>query len=335
MNMKPLFGILLMGIALPALATQANERSAGGYIQLRDEIPNDGTKTCNLPVGPAGSGQTRIYELPADESPCRAFMNKTDDIYFSELPSAAQITLTGNSVCNTDGPDTEDNFWIKLKTTLKFTSPESMSMQYFFSQTKGTIIKPGLLLVDYYLKGEAADAIDQLSCVKVVTSRATLPKPIEWPDLVDHRWTSFHPDGGLTYNCGGNRLMTGAGLDVFDDDDPVSYQCATPVLKGTEVTLKNHRQSAKNTGPNNYYVCPINTILTGIKTDGGSRYTCTEAWLGDTRLEVTPDNTFGEMLPSIGHRFACPSGKALISRYFSDGDKVGYRCGKLFLPAPP
>lgn len=334
MNMKPLFGILMMGLALPVLATQVSERSAGGYIQLRDELPEKDTITCNLPVGPAGSGQTRIYELPADESPCRSFMNKTNEIYFSELPSAAQITLTGNSLCNTTDPDMEDNFWIKLKTTLKFTSPESMSMQYFFSQTKGTIIKPGLLLVDYYLKGEAADAVDQLSCVKVVTSRATLPKPIEWPGLENLIWTGLKPDGSYTFNCPANRIMTGSGFEMWEDYS-VLYQCATPMLNGTEVVVKNYRQSAHNSGPNNYYLCPINTIMTGMATNDGYRYSCAEAWLGDTRLEVTPDNTFGEMLPSIGHRFACPSGKALISRYFSDGDKVGYRCGKLFLPAPP
>lgn len=355
MNIHHLYGIALLGLAIPLMAAGATPdapppkpdtslRSTGGYIQLRDGSA-DNAITCNLPVGGTGSGQTLVYSLYADSNPCRSLDDKADWIYFSELPSATRITLTDNDTCYT-GTDSSKRgkFWVKLKTTLKMTSPENMSMQYFFSQNIGSLIKPGLLLEDRYLEGDAGNALDSLGCVKVITSRSTLPKPVGPISATPQEWYDVGHEQSHDFQCGNDRWAL-VGRKHYGDEylqGRTWYKCASASQNSTPVVFKNHRRTESYmTGEHNNndfvlrFTCPVNTVMTGREhygdENGYDHYTCAEAWVGETRLEVVADDTWGPRQETENAEYVCPDSKFLIG-YSQYGDENGhefYRCGTI------
>ncbi|OAI94189.1 hypothetical protein [Pseudomonas putida] len=352
MTMKTMRVSLLLGVALLVIAAQAPAQmsptppetpaqvfppdEAAGYITVYDQEQ----QYCFVPVLKAGSGATRVYDFRAGGAGCYNLNDKAWSIAFEDLPSATEILLTDNSTCTTSGTDVAvGKFWIKLKTTRKVTITEIMQLPYFFRFTQNTIIKPGLLLVDSYLKGSSTDALNALSCIRITTSRATLPKPTVPISQIDQnvQWVDW--DQGFTFHCGGNRVLLGRA-HFGDEEDPNEFRCGTPMQGETAITLRNHKTAATHEF-RHYFVCPVNTVMTGHEHDGDergeTRYTCAEAWAGDTPLYVLPDDFRTPSLEENHHRFACGGDKVLIGRahWHDELGETWYQCGTVYQQSPP
>lgn len=362
MNMKTLMGSLLLGCALPAVADQAPlenvaanaapaentataPRQAARAISPTEEIagyvtPQDSNNAyCNIPVPAAGTGLTRRYEFSADGSPCKDLMNKARSITFENLPSATEILLTDSNSCKTTGEsETIGKFWIKLRTTKKVSTPGTMQMSYAFAHPNNTVILPGMLLVDKYLKGDSTDALDALSCVTITTSRATLPKPVEPITFTDLRYERVH-ELDSKIECTGNRVLLGRG-HKGDAYTSTEYLCGTPMQGNREVQLKNQKKSPSLHGHTHEYVCPMNTLMTGRDGDSTREtfYWCAEAWLGDERLEVLTHDFWYGGFDEFDHKFSCSGPEEVLagmSLYSDENTKVWFRCARLFQLSPP
>lgn len=117
-------------------------------------------------------GQTGDYVLHKFEGVCGSDMAK--EIRFVNLPSAATILLT-----DSDGSDNYyhscvkaqgGDFWFELKTTKKnATMKDALEIDNLQSVANGTIIVPGFLMVDKYIK-TGTTMMYRLSCIRVSLS---------------------------------------------------------------------------------------------------------------------------------------------------------------------
>lgn len=332
-------GSLLLGIVAPAFAqgpapdpTNDNQ----GYISVRDV----NERHCSIPVGAAGSGLDAQYEFAADLSPCGDMNNTARKIALYNLPSATQLIFTDSDTCETSKEPGKSTFWFKLKTIKKITQPGEFTMAFPFLHANGEIITEGVLLVDKHLEGDSVDALDKLSCIRVINSRATLPKPVAPVTTAPRAWEDAGNEHNSKFHCQGNYILIGRAHDG-DEEEPTQYRCASASQGSGAVSLKNHRQAPGQHEATSYFVCPKDMVMTGREHDGDergeTRYTCAEAYLSDdTRLLVRPDPWSDEMKESA-HLFECPSNKVLIGRTHEgdENDPTRYRCGTLYLQPPP
>lgn len=137
-------------------------------------------ETCAIRVPTNGAGQKHyfLFEYKQGQEtedklwpPCTS--NTTESIAFEKVPSATRILLTDYADCGKEDsdPDTVNAFWIELRTTAKSVTLDPIPLHEIFTYGKGDIVRPGLQLVDYYLKsGQTASR--KLSCIKIETSAA-------------------------------------------------------------------------------------------------------------------------------------------------------------------
>ncbi|CAI8967994.1 hypothetical protein [Pseudomonas sp. IT-P176] len=146
------------GFTLAETPTASDRR---GTIGIMDKDKHQ----CFIPVPEAG--QTVVYPLSIT-SPCES--NTARDIEFNEIPSATTILLTDSPFCNTN--DLEENFWFRFKTIKKSTTTDYIELEYFKSYVPGSIVRPGLVLTDRWLKPGHEIVRDRLSCIAISTSAA-------------------------------------------------------------------------------------------------------------------------------------------------------------------
>lgn len=320
-------------LAAPTLCLAQTAPTASPVITLLDKDK----AICNLPVPGEGSGETLQYELAAMNSPCKNMNNAVRAIKISNMPSAVQILLTDDPTCSKatdDIPDIEDpsrRFWFQLRTNQKLTDPEEMQMTFFTMQSPNSIIKKGLVLVDKYQKNNANDVLDRLSCVKVITSPAKTPIPAAPVTLTQGQWVDIK-ESNSAFECPTHQVLLGRG-HKGDENGITRYLCGTAQQAGKTLTVKNIQQSDPQQEHQSYFVCGLNTVMTGRKHDGDeegdTRHWCGELTDGaSVVLKVAPDE-WGSQVSEHDHTFTCPENKVLIGRTHR-GDEKGqtrYRCG--------
>ncbi|MEE1920595.1 hypothetical protein V0R50_09090 [Pseudomonas sp. 148P] len=332
-----LIGSLLLGLVAPVFAqtpVPLNDDTQG-HVSVRD----NSNRHCNIPVGPTGSGLDRQWEFSADLSPCKSLNNKAREIGFYNLPSATQIIFTDSETCQTSSEPAKNSFWFKLKTIKKVTQPEAFTMAFPYTHANGEILAVGIQLVDKYINGDSINALDKLSCIRVINSRSTRPMAVAPIGTAPRAWQGAGSEEDSKFHCGGDFIMIGRA-HIGDEEKKTDYRCATASQASEGVTLKNHREDEGQDENDSYYVCPVNTVMTGREHDGSetgkTRYTCAEAWIGNDRLEVRPD-TWSAEVPEKNHMFECDINKVLIGRRHGhdENSETQYRCGTLYRLPPP
>lgn len=149
--------LVYSGLAL----TDTSIPKARGTITLMDKDKHQ----CSLDVPEPGKSITYSFYPGAG----RCENDKARDIEVNEVPSATEILLTDNGDCT---QDSKHEFWFKFRTTKKQTTTDYIELEYLKSYTAGQIIRPGLQLVDKWVKQANPIIRDKLSCVKITTSAA-------------------------------------------------------------------------------------------------------------------------------------------------------------------
>ncbi|MNR02422.1 hypothetical protein D3C85_1182720 [compost metagenome] len=114
-------------------------------------------------------GKTILYNFTDSKSPCKN--DTAREIEFNEIPSATEIVLADSATCYLSG----GYFSFKFKTTRKSTTTDYIELEYFKSYHPGAIVKPGLQLINSWVKPGEHPLRDKLSCVQITAS----PKPPE------------------------------------------------------------------------------------------------------------------------------------------------------------
>lgn len=140
--------------------------------------------TCSIPV-PTGGIKQRVYFAfyfrPGEETETDLWpactSNTAEGIALEKVPSATRILLTDDLGCDQDESDSDSDprdekaFWIELRTTGKSVTIDPIPLDHILTYSRGDIVRPGLQLVDFYLRPGYA-ATRRLSCVRVTTSGA-------------------------------------------------------------------------------------------------------------------------------------------------------------------
>ena len=132
---------------------------------------------CSLPLPKAG--ETFTYDFQHENSPC--VENTAREIEFNEIPSATEILLTDSPTCDINNVD--EHFWFKFKTMREPTTTNYIEIEYFKSFLPKAIIRPGLQLIDRWLRSGSTPIRDKLSCVQIKTSAAP-PSSVTTPSTV-------------------------------------------------------------------------------------------------------------------------------------------------------
>ncbi|QXH93563.1 hypothetical protein HU749_022375 [Pseudomonas ogarae] len=299
----------------------------GAQIILRDKEQD----TCTLDVPAAGSGLTYRYELMVPGTKCRSFLTRS--IEFIQLPSALRIFMSDDGWCSENTTELDQRFWIKLKTTKKATTVGINEITYLLTYKPNTIIGPGLMMEDSYEK-VGGEVRDNLSCIKLVASRAF---DTPWPPAAtdrDRSWSPFASEDLHAFSCPTDTIMTGRQHNR-DESGNTRYECATAVQSGASVAVQDKVWAAPLTESDGiYFVCPNNRIMTGRghykDENGNTRYECATASHAGRNLTVTPHEWGGSMSES-NSEFHCPADQFLIGRRHT-GDENGYtryRCATL------
>lgn len=143
-----------------------------GAVTLRDKDNYAGQL-----FGPEpGSGESILYDFTG---PDPAFPNDAArSVQFDEF-SSATLFLFAADAGGTDNKDQE--FYFKVITTRKRTSTSIRQLINILSHAEGTIIEPGLRMVEWHKSSENAGIIDRLSSVRITapTSPPTTSKTSE------------------------------------------------------------------------------------------------------------------------------------------------------------
>ncbi len=146
-----------------------------------DTLPSPGSVTIRAEdqyagqlFGPTpGSGDSILYDFTG---PDPAFPNDAArSVQFDEFPSAT-LFLFAADPGGTDNKNQE--FYFKVITTRKRTSTTIRQLINILSHAEGTIIEPGLRMVEWYKIRPDAGIMDRLSSVRITasTSPPTTPK---------------------------------------------------------------------------------------------------------------------------------------------------------------
>jgi hypothetical protein len=121
-----------------------------------------------------GSGESILYEFTGADP---AFPNDAArSVQFDEFPSAT-LFLFASDAGGTTNKDQE--FYFKVITTRKRTSTPIRELINILSHAEGTIIEPGLRMVEWHKSSPDAGIMDRLSSVRITasTSPPTPPEP--------------------------------------------------------------------------------------------------------------------------------------------------------------
>ena len=114
------------------------------------------------------------------------------------------------------------------------------------------------------------------------------------------------------------------------------YECATANQSGAIVVIQNKVWSdTLRESDGIYYVCPINTIMTGREHEGdengNTKYECATATNADRELSVAPHNWSTPISESVNYEFKCADNQFLIGRWHNNDENgnTRYRCATL------
>ncbi|MFJ4375659.1 hypothetical protein ACIP1T_24005 [Pseudomonas japonica] len=327
---------LLLGASHTVLAQTTESLptsdNPGGTIILYDTQNN----ACTLSVPPAGSNKKLQYEFGADESPCRGLNNKIRQIIFGNLPSAVGILATDDPDCRTkdeNGKDIDD-FWLELRTTSRRTSTDQLQLTLFWTYEPGDIVKPGVRLVGRYVRGENANVLDRMSCMRITTSAAVLTDPAPEVTLVRGEWENVKNESETDFKCQSHQVLS-ARAHYGDENKDTDYRCVTPMQDGKALQVGTPRKSTGQTENDSRIICPINTVMTG-REHKGDENKATHHWCAPVSdyqgqpMNVMP-GAWSSAFRESAHNFECPGEQVLIGRSH-DGDEnkeTRYRCATL------
>ncbi|WP_154232282.1 hypothetical protein [Pseudomonas syringae] len=132
---------------------------ASGSLTIRDKDKNAGQLFSRSP----GTGESVTYEFSSANSP---FPNDAArSLQFDEFASATLFHFAADSGA-TDNKDQE--FYFKVITTRKRTSTTIRQLINILSHAEGTIIEPGLRMLEWHKSSPDAQVIDRLSSVRII-----------------------------------------------------------------------------------------------------------------------------------------------------------------------
>jgi hypothetical protein len=299
--------------------------------------PQNGTRT-QFPLALDGPGTTRQYELQnhgVAQVGDKRGNNGVEQLAMEDIPSAAQITLTDDPLCDS----TKGDFAVTLKAWKEGASLPQVNISDLGANDLGYPVGEGLRLEAR--RGQPAR--DKLSCIKVEVSREpgqvvpSTPVPFDLPQA----WQSFK-ESGHDFTCSNAGVLLNARR-AGDENGEAAYRCGT--AQGVEVTAQAPITDVTESGWREkddkgeehgarigiWVMCPFDQVLIGRghkgDENGKSQYTCATLTADERPLAVKPDPAW-QQVPAQ-HEFTCDAGKALVGRWH-EGDETkptAYRCG--------
>ncbi|MFP3514892.1 hypothetical protein SB766_01605 [Pseudomonas sp. SIMBA_077] len=201
--------------------------------------------------------------------------NRSEKIYFTNLPSATKILLTDANTCSKTLDEHNINdffkntFWIELRITKDKASiaiDTPLTLQTIAAKIKndpegkaqGKIVVPGVQILDSNIPSGADAVFDSLSCIRITTSAPNNPVQPASIDLGKAEWRDVDTDSNLAFEieCAVNEVLTGVIRNPNDPGLKIRQIRCQPLIqngKTLEVT-DNHWEPAA--------VWPIDTHAT-------------------------------------------------------------------------
>ncbi|MDR6714644.1 hypothetical protein J2W83_004280 [Pseudomonas hunanensis] len=334
------FSLVSAGALLCAgLMTAHAAPTQAGNIVLFDKD----NKTCTLEVPAGASGKTWQFDLNTVGSSCYNVLPR--QIQLTNLPSATQILMTDAYWCNEatepqDSYDSKDH-WIKLRTTRQPTSTEAYGIHDWYAQSNGSIITPGLQLLDKYTRS-GTPQYDTLSCIRVTTSAGPDTPVFPTASVGSRSWGDSKEEADSKITCEGNTVMTGRN-HRGDERGQTKHECGVVSQDGNAAVVGTRGWSIKfsesdRVGNNEwdegyYFSCPLNQVMTGREhwgdENGDTRYECAPLTVNGRQLDVTPgDWSAGMNETDSEHK--CAQDQVMVGRWHrGDENTKGstrYRC---------
>ncbi|MFS0827927.1 hypothetical protein [Pseudomonas phoenicis] len=286
---------------------------------------NDSNVSCIIDVPAAGAGRSIDVHLNNPGSPC--YEIRVSSIAMSNMPPATQVLLTDDYLCQTTlgnsfdvrrDPESNKNFWVKLRTgaagsTLEEESISSLTFKGFATNRSPSTgaVSQGVQVEDFKLNGTSERMTYTLSCVRITSSTNKNTKRGEFLSVPTAAWSDAVKESeSEDWTCPGNGVVT-ARKHSGDEQGDTAYGCAS--IAG--VTPSGATWSAA------FPECGIN-LDADYDENSGRFKTCAEK-------KYDNDNA-GYLY------FTCPANQVMLGRSH-EGDENGdtkYRCGALYQGTP-
>jgi len=359
-----------------AAATPANSTGLITLHGKRGDVQsaeNDSNVSCTIEVPAAGAGRSYDIHLNNPDSPCHDV--RVSSIAMENMPAATQILLTDDYFCDTTlgsdfdikrDPETNRNFWIKLRTGAAGgkLAEESISALTFkgFASNRDEYTgeySHDVQVDDYKLSGGSDRITYTLSCLRITssTNKATqrgayIAVPAgDWGEPVKE---SNSPD----IKCTGFSAIT-ARKHNGDENGDTFYRCAeidgvTRIQTHTSKSFpecginldakydkdENRYKACNEAQYDNsdmaylYFSCPINQVMVSRAHEGDENgdttYTCATLYQGDKPVSVWP-GTWNSAIEESDSEFACPLEEVMVGRAHKgdENNQTKYLCAKL------
>lgn len=375
-----LAGALASGGLLAAEAPVNNNAQITLYGLKGDvnDAENVNRVSCTIEVPPPGAGRSIDVQLNNPGSNC--YELRVEYIAMHNMPAATQVLLTDDYFCGTElgteyddrrDPSTNQNFWVKLRTTangatLVKESISALKAKGFLTNVPETGGNPSndVILEDYRLNGEGARMTYTLSCIRITSSTN---KQTQRGDYVSVPAVGWHHDvkesESKDWTCPANQVITARKHDG-DENATTHYKCAS--IEGLQTETSGWSRSFPECGfetdrkPDNgeyptctdkgydnadmeylYFSCPANEVMVGRSHKGdenaATSYQCAALYKGqpgsNNRVSVWPE-TWSKPQKESESEHVCPMDQVMVGRAHKgdENNETRYLCAKLRQP---
>lgn len=334
--MKPLsttISTLAFTVCLITCGTTLAADTSTGVITFRDKDEN----SCSVNVPPIGSGLRWQYEFRGNSTPCTD--NTAITFAISDVPSAAQIFFGDEAACSKQLSD-NNQFWFELKTIKKLTNTEILQLTYLDTFNKGSIVRPGLQLVDKGRLNQDGHIREKLSCVRItVSSSEQTPEPAPIVILANNAWSEAQNEETSDFSCEGDQILIGR-KHTGDENGPTQYHCGT--ANPTEpFKLTQREENTVDSEKDSYFLCPPNKVITGRKHTGDEEEPTTYRCAAITDAQGQPINPvtqeWSESQKESASTLRCGENTVMVGRLHEEDEngKTQIRCASLTRMAAP
>ncbi|WP_313740070.1 hypothetical protein [Pseudomonas sp.] len=371
-SISPQRGLSALALALAAMGSWSYPYAAvlpnvdAGLITLTgkkgdvESAENDSNASCTIDVPAAGAGRSIDVHLNNPGSPC--YELRVSSIAMSNMPPATRVLLTDDYLCDTTlgnsfdvrrDPESNKNFWVKLRTgaagaTLVEESISALTFKGFATNRSPTsgAVSQDVQVEDFGLNGGNERMTYTLSCIRITssTNKGTIrgtylsfPEP-EWGE-------PFKESESEDWSCPTNSVVAGR-KHSGDENGETAYQCASiskltssdgtwsaafPECginldadydndQGRFKTCAEKKYDNENAGYL-YFTCPANQVMLGRShkgdENGDTQYRCGALYQGEPedgkRVSVWP-GTWSEAIKEADSEHSCPANQVMVGR---------------------
>lgn len=344
-----------------------------------ESAENDSNASCTIEVPAAGAGRSIDVHLNNPGSNC--YELRVSSIAMRNMPPATQVLLTDDYHCGTTlgnsfdvrrDPESNKNFWVKLRTgaagaTLEAENISSLIYKGFVAnRTDSGDVSQGIQIEDFKLNGSSERMTYTLSCIRITSSTNKNTKRGEYLSFPSAEWGEpLKESQSKDWTCPGNTVVT-ARKHSRDENGDTAYQCASiPGLTTSNSTWSaafpecginldanydNDKGRFKTCAEKNYdnantaylyFTCPTNQVMLGRSHEGDengdTRYRCGALYQGKPedkkRVSVWP-GTWSQAMKEADSEHRCPAGEVMVGRAHKgdENNDTRYLCAKLRAP---